>query len=94
MEPIDYDWDPDKFEANLHKHGLDFNDAWQVYEHPEVVTWEDPYPHEDRYRDLAPVNSVVRLLVYTLRDGVVWCISFRKADRRESQKYYEEINRR
>jgi uncharacterized protein len=94
MPGIQYDWDGEKQRANLRKHKLDFEDAWQVYEHPKKVTIVDEYPYEDRFWDLAEVNGRVRLLVYTLRGGVVRCISFRPAAPSERSLYYEEIKNR
>lgn len=91
-----YAWDRLKYQKNLEQHQLDFNDAWRVYEHPDKVTINDPHPHEERFRALAEVDGVVRLLVYTMRvnekgDEVVRCISFRTAKRKERKLYYETI---
>ncbi len=42
--PMDFDWDPEKNEQRLHKHGLDFTDSEDCFEHPLLV-------HEDTRRD-------------------------------------------
>ena len=89
-----YEWDEEKRLTNLHKHKLDFQDAWQVYGHPGKVTVEDTYPFEERFRDLAEVNGMVRLLVYTMRGQRVRFISYRAATRSERKYYYEEIKNR
>ncbi len=60
-----YAWDEAKRLKNLTQHQLDFRAAWQVYEHPDKVTENDPYPSEERFRALAEVDGVVRFLVYT-----------------------------
>jgi uncharacterized protein len=85
---IEYGWGERKRLANLQRHGLDFKDAWQVYEHPDKVTLDSVYPHESRLMDMAEVNGRVRLLVYTLRGQEVRCISFRPANRGKEQRYY------
>lgn len=36
-----YEWDENKRQENLAKHGLDFADACQLFENPMVV-WPDP----------------------------------------------------
>ena len=89
-----YEWDEEKRFANLRKHKLDFEDAWQVYGHPVKVTVEDTYPDEERYRDLAPVDGSVRVLIYTMRGQRVRFISYRAATRSEREYYDEEIKNR
>ena len=35
-----YEWDDAKNEINIRKHGIDFNDAKDIFEHP-ILTWPD-----------------------------------------------------
>jgi len=80
-----YEWDERKRIGNLEKHGLDFADAWKVFEAPVKVTL--PVPHtesgEVRWMDIAEVAGVVIILVYTMRGDSVRNISFRHAKRKE-----------
>jgi hypothetical protein len=80
-----YEWDELKRTGNLEKHGLDFADAWKVYEASVKVTL--PLPHTDsgevRWIDIAETAGVVLVLVYTLRGDSVRNISFRNAKRKE-----------
>ncbi len=85
-----YEWDEAKRLINLQRHELDFNDAWQVYEHPNKVTLVSPYPHEQRLLDIAEVNGRVLLLVYTVRVAGIRPISLRYAKRKERRVYYEQ----
>jgi uncharacterized DUF497 family protein len=86
---IEYDWDEAKRLANMATHRLDFEDAWRVYEAENKVTYRSAHPHEERWIDLAEIEDVVVLLVYTMRGNVVRCISFRRARRgRERSLYY------
>jgi uncharacterized protein len=94
MSAIEYDWDPAKQRANRRKHGLDFEDAWRVYEHPRKVTVPDEYPDEERWNDLAEVNGIVHFIVYVEDGDIVRLISYRKASPAESRFYYEESTRR
>jgi uncharacterized DUF497 family protein len=43
---------------------------------------------------LAEIDGKVRLLVYTMRGNHVRCISYRAADRKEQDFYYDEIKNR
>lgn len=85
-----YQWDEAKREANLRKHGLDFVDAYVVYENPSKITLSAPRDSEDRYLDIAMVEVAGRVLslVYALRDENVRVISFRAASKRE-RRFYE-----
>ena len=88
---IEYEWDEEKRLYNLNRRGLDFNDAWRVYEAEDKITLKSPYPHEERWMDMAEINGRVMVLVYTMRGNAVRCISFRYAKRgRERSLYYEQ----
>jgi len=88
---VDYEWDENKRLSNLADHKLDCRDAWRVYEADDKVTYKSRYPHEDRWIDLAEVEDIILILVYTLRVGAVRCISFRPAKRgRERELYHEQ----
>jgi hypothetical protein len=84
-----YEWDEAKREANLRKHGLDFDDADIVYENPAKITFEIGGRGEARWLDIALVESggVVLALVYTVRGYNIRIISFRKASRKERRVY-------
>jgi uncharacterized DUF497 family protein len=51
-------WDEAKRKSNLEKHGLDFKDAYLVYENPDKCTYEAGYKGERRLMDIA--TAVVR----------------------------------
>ena len=84
-----YVWDEAKRKSNLEKHGLDFNDAYLVYENPEKCTYDARRDEEYRLMDLAlaAIRDRVLALVYTERDGKVRVISFRHASREERKQY-------
>ena len=84
-----YEWDEAKREANLRKHGFDFDDADIVLENPKRITFEESGRGEKRWRDLAFVETVrsVLAVVYTIRGYNIRIISFRKASRKERRIY-------
>ena len=88
-------WDEAKRQANLDKHGLDFEDASLVLEsryrldvtvvrHGELRTVSFSYVME---------RLAVLLLVHVPREDVVRIVSFRYASEMESEKYYEWIEK-
>ena len=84
-----YEWDEAKREANLRKHGFDFDDADTVLENPNRITFSELGRGEARWRDLALVETVgsVLTVVYTVRGYNIRIISFRKASRKERRIY-------
>ena len=48
-----YVWDETKRKSNLKKHGLDFKDAFLVYENPEKYTYDASRGDEYRLMDVA-----------------------------------------
>jgi hypothetical protein len=82
-------WDERKRQTNLVKHGLDFADAYLVYDNPEKVTFSSPRGGEDRKLDVAIVETAGRFLslLYIHRSEDVRIISFRVASRIERRRY-------
>lgn len=91
-------WDPKKNEANLRNHRIEFETAVLVFSDPLALTLEDPYPHEQRWRTVGMVGTVVIVVVHTwpLADSetgeqVGRIISARKFNRLERRAYEEGI---
>lgn len=87
-----YVWDETKRRSNLKKHGLDFSDAYLVYENPEKCTYESSRGNENRLMDvaLAVIQGRLLTLVYTERGDDVRVISFRNASREERKQYEKD----
>ena len=64
------------------------------FEHPDKLTVESPTAQEMRWKDVAPVESVMvtLTLIYTYRQQRVRVISLRKASQRERKMYDEWIH--
>ncbi len=87
-----YVWDEVKRKSNLRKHGLDFKDAYLVYENANKFTYDASRYDEYRLMDvaLAVVHGRVLTLVYTENEDKVRIISFRHASREERKRYEED----
>ena len=87
-----YVWDEVKRKSNLRKHGLDFRDAYLVYENPNKCTYDAS--REDEYRLMDVALAVIRgrllTLVYSEADDQVRVISFRNASREERKQYEKD----
>ena len=84
-------WDERKRAANLAKHGLDFADAWRVFESLSKLTFESARKGEVRKFDLAVVKNVLLAFVYVERKSAVRAISLRRASRMERRMYEKTI---
>jgi uncharacterized DUF497 family protein len=86
---MDYEWDPGKAAANLHKHGIRFADAVAVFSDEAALLIADTFTDEERFILLGS-DAFGRLLVvvYTWRgEQRIRIISARKATRQERRQY-------
>ena len=86
-------WDEAKRKSNLKKHGLDFKDAYLVYDNPDKCTYDASRGGEYRLMDvaLAVIKGRLLTLVYTEEDDdEIRVISFRHASREERKRYEED----
>ena len=91
---MEFEWDKDKADLNLHKHGVSFHEAATVFADPLSITYLDPDHSlvEERYITVGTSQSEQLLIVaHTDRGDNIRIISARKATRRE-RKHYEEEN--
>lgn len=81
-----------KRRANLLKHGLDFADAYRVFEGP-VVEFDDTRFHYDEQRLIAVglLDTLVVLVVHVERGDSIRIISMRKASKHETNLYYKRL---
>ena len=88
-----FEWDEQKAEHNLRKHGVDFQEATTVFWDTLSLMIADPAhcQGEERYL-LIGVSAAERLLVvaYTERGSNIRIISCRHATRLERQVYEEQ----
>ena len=85
-----FEWDPEKAEVNLKKHGVSFPEAATVFGDPHELTMSDPDHSEGEARFLSLGQSAVsRVLVvaYTERQGKIRIIHAREASPKERRTY-------
>jgi uncharacterized protein len=87
-----FEWNDDKAASNLSKHGVSFEEAKTVFDHPLYVDFYDPDHSEDEERYLiVGQSSRGRLLIvsYTERGDSIRLISAREVTRTEREAYEE-----
>jgi uncharacterized protein len=93
--PLFFEWDEDKCQANIDKHGIDFANIQAVFTNPIVERVDDRRDYgETRIILLGIIDNRVLCIVYTLRGSVCRIISARKANQREQKTYNQSIFRR
>jgi len=80
------EWDEEKRESNLAKHGVDFVDVFGIFDGQifELIDNRRDY-RETRIRCLGEIDGRIYAVVYTLRGDNRRVISARKANGRETR---------
>jgi hypothetical protein len=90
---MQYEWDENKRQINLRKHGFDFIVAGCILEDPRSVTVDDVKHStmtEKRLMTIGLYKEVVCVvIIHTNRNGIVRIISFRHANRKEEMLLWQ-----
>jgi uncharacterized DUF497 family protein len=90
-----FEWDEEKRQQNLLKHGVDFLYAAVMLEGDVVKLVDDRQDYgETRYLALGMMGGDIFAVVYTLRGDNIRLISARKARKKEYERYQNRILRR
>lgn len=85
------DFDPEKNQKNLKKHGVDLGFGEQVLRDPNLLEAVDDSMDygEERFNALGMVSGKVYAVTYIERSNGIRFISVREADRREVARYFQ-----
>ncbi len=89
-----FEWDPNKAEANLAKHGVSFEEAMTVFADPLARIFPDEEHSVDELREIIIGHSAGHQLILAYFTGIddrVRIFSARKATRRERKDYEENV---
>lgn len=89
-----FEWNPQKAQLNLNKHGVDFAEATTIFRDPLSVTYADPdHSQEEDRRIIIGLSPRHRLLIvaHTDRGTCIQIISAREVTRRERRLYEQGI---
>ena len=87
-----FEWDQQKAQSNLVKHGISFKEAQTVFDDPLYVDFYDPdhSQNENRYIIIgASLMGHILLVSYTERGNITRIISARKVTNQEFKAYQE-----
>ena len=97
MKSIHFEWDDNKAQINIEKHGITFEEASTVFEDETAILFDDPdhSDTEERFLILGFSNFAKMLIVchcYRNDGDNIRIISARKATTNEARQY-TEINK-
>lgn len=86
---MEFEWDENKNQRNIAKHGVDFCYAMEIFNDLDRLAWEDTRQDygEMRYITLGTIEGSIYTVVYTIRGAIYRLISARGAHRNERKTY-------
>jgi len=91
-----FEWDENKRNINLQKHGIDFQEAYKIFNNPLLIKMDRRFNYgEERYVGLGVTQKCVVLIVYTEpTEETIRIISIRKATKHEREIYEKYLTNR
>jgi uncharacterized protein len=86
LAPAGFEWDEIKSSANLIKHGIDFDDASEVFYGPVVVR-RSGRNNEERWIAIGKSHDRLVSVIFTRRNDLIRIISARHPRRNEERAY-------
>lgn len=82
-----FEYDPRKSASNKIKHGIDFDEAQDIWFDDDAIAVPSNYEGEDRSLLIGSVDGQIWTAIITFRDEVTRIISVRRARKYEEQAY-------
>jgi uncharacterized DUF497 family protein len=86
LTPIGFEWDEDKSGTNLTKHGIDFEDASEVFYGP-VILKASNRNNEERWIAVGKSHGRIVSVIFTRRKELIRVISARHPRQHEERAY-------
>ena len=93
---VNFEWDEDKNQENIRKHGFDFADAWEIFEAPMRTALDTREDYgEVRWNGVGLLGNRIVVVVFAERgEDTIRIISLRKALKHERKKFEEALGNR
>lgn len=91
---MEFEYDPNKSAANKIKHGMDFEEARELWEDPNAIRIPARSDVETRFAAVGLIDGRFWTAFFTYRDTTIRIISVRRSREKEIAKYEEELARR
>jgi len=87
-----FEYDPKKSKSNEEKHGIDFEEAKELWKDINAVEFKTQFLEEDRYIVIGRINDKNWTAVITYRDETIRIISVRRPRKKEIEWYENQNN--
>jgi hypothetical protein len=91
-------WDEGKNRSNLHKHGIGFSSAVELFNYPHLVLLDTRENYgEERWIGVGWIGAMIGVVVFTLSENedsetnIIRILSARKASKKEVTLFEQEI---
>ena len=90
-----FQWDEQKRQANIRKHGIDFYDVRNVFSNPYLAWLDDREDYGEQRQIVIGDNGQVVVVIVCVDKGkkIIRIISVRRATKSEQKRYHCEILR-
>jgi uncharacterized protein len=88
---VEFEWDENKERKNIEKHGIDFDQAKNIWNGPILEVAGSDRSGEERVVALGTHEHICYAVVYTRRGEKLRIISARRARRKERAHYQSQI---
>lgn len=86
---MEFEYDPAKSQTNKEKHGIDFEEAQELWFDEDRVEFPAQSDTEDRHALIAKKDEKIWVAFYTMREAALRIISVRRARENEEKTYYD-----
>ncbi|MCD2448913.1 BrnT family toxin [Methylicorpusculum oleiharenae] len=83
----DFEYDDDKSQANLEKHGIGFHAAQELWDDPDLLEFPAKSDNEPRFLVIGRIGAKHWSAVITYRNEKVRLISVRRSRKKEVELY-------
>ena len=89
---MSYEWDEQKRQINVKKHGVDFIDVPELFDGDVVILPDERFDYgETRFIVIGILKNQVVVVAYTERGDYIRIISARKATKNEQIYYFKQF---
>ena len=86
-----FEWDPEKAESNLHKHGVSFEEAMTIFKDALAFIFDDEEHSQEEHREIIIGTSTLRRIVIVCFvervEDTIRIFSARRATKNEIKDY-------
>jgi uncharacterized DUF497 family protein len=85
-----FEYDAEKSQINKEKHGIDFEEAQEIWNDAKATQKKTAYQAEERFIQIGAIGNKIWAAVFTYRGETVRLISVRRAHEDERKQYEAE----